>query len=243
MKAIAFIPARMKSSRFPGKPLIKLNGKTMIEHVWSRTKQCEDLDQVFIATCDDEIKKEAINFGAEVIMTSEKHEMCMSRIVEAALKKPSDLIVTVQGDEPLIKPEMISQSINTLKNNDSLFATTLAQKIVKESEITDPNRVKIIWNKNNEVIYISREAIPSKKKTTEVINYFKMVCVYTMKYNSLMEYEKLNESSLERVESIDMLRIIENGKKLGVSVIDGEVENIDVPEDIPKVLKLFDLSK
>ncbi len=230
----------MKSSRFPGKPLIDLNGKTMIEHVWSRTKLCKDLNEVFIATCDKEIEKEAIKFGAKVIMTSENHQMCMSRIVEAAIKKPSDVIVTVQGDEPLIKPEMISQTIDGLKKNNSLFATTLAQKIVNKSEINDPNRVKIIWNKNKEVIYISRETIPSQKKTNELIDYYKMVCVYTMKYSSLMEYEKLKESNLERLESIDMLRIIENGKKLGISVIDGVVENIDVKEDIPKVLKLLD---
>ena len=105
----------MKSSRFPGKPLIKLNGKSMIEHVWSKTKLCKELNEVFIATCDEEIKEEAEKFGAKVIMTSKNHEMCMSRIVEAALKEPSDITVTVQGDEPLIKPEMISQTINSLK--------------------------------------------------------------------------------------------------------------------------------
>tara|TARA_Y100000741_G_C18072485_1_gene485186 strand:+ start:73 stop:591 length:519 start_codon:yes stop_codon:yes gene_type:complete len=164
MKVNAFIPARMQSSRFPGKPLIKLLGKSMIEHVWERTKLCPEIDEVFIATCDEEIKDEAEKFGAQVIMTSKDHEMCMTRIVEAAKKKPSDIIVTIQGDEPLIESNMISKTIKQLIENKELFATTLAQKIENETEINDPNRVKIIWNKNNEVIYISREAIPSKKK-------------------------------------------------------------------------------
>ncbi len=230
----------MKSSRFPGKPLIKLNGKSMIEHVWTRTKLCKELNEVFIATCDEEIKEESNKFGAKVIMTSKNHEMCMSRIAEAASKEPSDITVTVQGDEPLIKPEMISQTISNLKKNEKLFATTLAQKIIKQSEITDPNRVKIIWDNNNEVIYISRESIPSAQKTKNHIDYYKMVCVYTMSHESLKNYEKFGESKLEMLESIDMLRIIENNKRLGINIIDGEVENIDVPEDVPKVLKLLE---
>ena len=138
---------------------------------------------------------------------------------------------------------MISQTINQLKSNDNLFATTLAQKITTLSEINDSNRVKIIWNKNKEVIYISREAIPSNKKYNKIIEYYKMVCVYTMKYESLMLYDKLEESRLENIESIDMLRIIENDKKLGIDIIDTVVENIDVPDDIPKVLKLLKLLK
>lgn len=243
MKVNAYIPARMKSSRFPGKPLIDLLGKPMIQHVWEKTKACEQIDEVFIATCDEEIKAAAEKFGAQVIMTSKEHNMCMSRIVEAVKKKPADIIVTIQGDEPLINSQMISQTINQLKSNDNLFATTLAQKITTLSEINDSNRVKIIWNKNKEVIYISREAIPSNKKYNKIIEYYKMVCVYTMKYESLMLYDKLEESRLENIESIDMLRIIENDKKLGIDIIDTVVENIDVPDDIPKVLKLLKLLK
>jgi 3-deoxy-manno-octulosonate cytidylyltransferase (CMP-KDO synthetase) len=241
MKVNAYIPARMKSSRFPGKPLINLLGKPMIQHVWEKTKNCNDIDEVFIATCDDEIREASEKFGAKVIMTSKDHNMCMTRIVEAVKKKPADIIVTIQGDEPLINSRMISQTINQLKSNDNLFATTLAQKIISLSEINDPNRVKIIWNKNKEVIYISREAIPSKEKYNAIIDYYKMVCVYTMKYDSLMLYDKLEESRLENIESIDMLRIIENDKKLGIDIIDTVVENIDVPEDIPKVLKLLNI--
>lgn len=238
MKVNAFIPARMKSSRFPGKPLVKLNNQSMIQHVWEKTKLCRDIDEVYIATCDNEIQKEAESFGAKVIMTSENHEMCMTRIVEATSKVPTDIVVTVQGDEPLIDQKMISQTIRNLKENH-FFATTLAQKIHNTSEINDPNRVKIIWNKDNEVIYISREAIPSNKKTKKIIDYYKMVCVYTMKYEDLLIYENLQLSKLEEIESIDMLRIIENNKKLGISVIDGVVENIDVPEDVPKVIDLL----
>ena len=147
MKINAFIPARMKSSRFPGKPLIKLNEKTMIEHVWSRTKSCQDIDEVFIATCDNEIQKEAINFGARVIMTSDKHEMCMTRIVEAATKEPSDITITVQGDEPLIRPEMISETVKSLKNNSSLDEVYFIRRCVNVDRISARHHVKNTRNK------------------------------------------------------------------------------------------------
>ncbi len=239
MKINAFIPVRMSSSRFPGKPLTKLMNITMLEHVWQRTK-LSNVDETYIALCDKETIDICKKIGAEYIVTSKKHEMCMDRIAEAADKKKSDIIVTVQGDEPLIKPEMINLTIkNLLKNKNELFCTTLAQKIESKNEINNTNRVKMIWNKYNEVIYISREVIPSRSKYNKKIDFFKMVCVYTMKKKNLNLFQKFGISKNEKIESIDMLRIIDNGKKLGVSVIDGQVENIDVKSDIQKVIKIL----
>ena len=239
MKINAFIPVRMSSSRFPGKPLTKLLNLTMLEHVWRRTKMSA-VDETYVALCDKEIIDICKKIGAKFIVTSNKHEMCMDRIAEAANKKKSDIIVTVQGDEPLIKPDMINLTIkNILKKKDKLFCATLAQKISSKSEINNSNRVKIIWNKKKEVIYISREAIPSVAKFKNKIDYYKMVCVYTMTNKNLNKFQKFGISRNEEIESIDMLRILDNGHKIGIDTINGEVENIDVKSDIPKVIKIL----
>ena len=211
----------------------------MLEHVWRRTKM-SDVDETFIALCDKETEEVCKKIGAKYILTSKKHQMCMDRIAEASNKKKSDIIVTVQGDEPLIKHEMINLTIKKLlRNKEDLFCTTLAQKISSNSEIKNPNRVKIIWNNKKEVIYISREAIPSSAKYKKKIDYYKMVCVYTMTRKNLNKFQKYGISKNEKIESIDMLRILDNSKKLGIDIIKGEVENIDVKADIPKVMKLL----
>ena len=239
MKINAFIPVRMSSSRFPGKPLTRLMGITMLEHVWRRTT-LSDVDETYIAVCDKETIEVCKKIGAKYIVTSKKHEMCMDRIAEAANKKKSEIIVTVQGDEPLIKPQMINLTIkNILKKKNNLFCSTLAQKIDSKNEINNNNRVKIIWNNKKEVIYISREAIPSSAKFKEKIDYYKMVCVYTMTRKNLNIFQKFGISKNEKIESIDMLRILDNDKKLGIDIIDGKVENIDVKSDISKVIKLL----
>lgn len=229
----------MSSSRFPGKPLIKLLDITMLEHVWRRTIM-SDVDETYIALCDKETEEVCKKIGAKYVITSKKHQMCMDRIAEASDKKKSNIIVTVQGDEPLINPNMINLTIkNILKKGDNLFCTTLAQKITSNSEINNSNRVKIIWNNKKDVIYISREAIPSNAKFKDKIDYYKMVCVYTMSKKNLNKFQKFGISKNEKIESIDMLRILDNDKKLGVNVINGKVENIDVKADIPKVIKLL----
>ena len=229
----------MSSSRFPGKPLIKLLDITMLEHVWRRTIM-SDVDETYIALCDKETEEVCKKRGAKYVITSKKHQMCMDRIAEASDKKKSNIIVTVQGDEPLINPNMINLTIkNILKKGDNLFCTTLAQKITSNSEINNSNRVKIIWNNKKDVIYISREAIPSNAKFKDKIDYYKMVCVYTMSKKNLNKFQKFGISKNEKIESIDMLRILDNDKKLGVNVINGKVENIDVKADIPKVIKLL----
>lgn len=239
MKAIAIIPARMASTRFPGKPLIDLLGMPMIEHVWHRTKMCEALDDVYIATCDQEISTEAERFGAKAISTLNTHEMCMDRVVEAAASIEADIVVTVQGDEPLIRPEMIAKTVDALKNDLTLPAATLAKKITDPSEIVNPNRVKIVWNCNYEALYISREPIPSPQKSKEQVSYYKMVCVYAMAYGFLSKYSSLPFSYLERIESIDMLRVLENNYRLRVDIVEGALSNIDVPEDQGLVINLL----
>jgi 3-deoxy-manno-octulosonate cytidylyltransferase (CMP-KDO synthetase) len=226
----------MSSSRYPGKPMIDLLGKPMIEHVYRRVKLCKQVDEVYVATCDDVIYNYLKSVNCNVVMTSKEHEMCMDRIYEAAQKVQADVYTVIQGDEPLIMPEMVDYSIRMLKSQKDAEILTLAQKIVDPEEIDDVNRVKMVWNKNNEVLYISREAIPSRSKTKENVAYYKMICVYTFYSNFISKFNKWGISNLERIESIDMLRIIENNEKLKVSTVEGDLYNIDVPEDVDKVI-------
>ena len=164
MKNVAIIPARMGSSRFPGKPLINLLGLPMIIHVWARCKMSKEIDEAYIATCDLKIKKVCKKYGAKVLMTSKKHKMCMERVVEASRKVNAKNIITVQGDEPLIQPNDISLVVKELNKSLNIETINLVQKIKINKEIDDPNRVKVVLNKKKEILYISRETIPSRKK-------------------------------------------------------------------------------
>jgi 3-deoxy-manno-octulosonate cytidylyltransferase (CMP-KDO synthetase) len=227
----------MSSSRFPGKPVLDLMGITMMEHVWRRTK-LSDVDEVYFALCDKETETVCKKIGAKYVITKKTHQMCMDRVAEASKKIETDIVVTVQGDEPLITPSMINLTIkNIFKKN--IFCTTLAQKIVSQKEINNPNRVKLVMNKNNEAMYISRSRIPANIKYNKRVDYYKMVCVYTMKMNNLNKFQKFGISKNEEIESIDMLRVLDNCETLGINVINGIVENIDTREDIKPVLKLL----
>lgn len=233
----AFIPARMASSRFPGKPILNLAGITMMEHVWRRTK-LSNVNEVYFAICDKETEEICKKIGAKYILTKKSHEMCMDRVAEASKKVKTDIVITVQGDEPLITPSMINLTIkNILKNN--LFCSTLAQKITSKKEINNPNRVKLVINNKNEVMYISRSKIPSDIKSNIKIDYYKMVCVYAMKIKNLNKFQKFGISKNEKIESIDMLRVLDNCETLGINIIKGVVENIDTKADIKPVLNLL----
>lgn len=235
MKIIAIIPARMSSSRFPGKPMVDLLGMPMIEHVYRRVKLCKKVDEVYVATCDVEIENYLKSVGANVIMTDKCHEMCMDRVYEASTKVAADIYTVIQGDEPLIDPDMVDKSIDILLAEKEAEIVTLAQKITDPEEIDDVNRVKMTWNKNNEVLYISREAIPSRSKTRDKVDYYKMICVYTFKAPFIRKFSEWGISPLEKIESIDMLRILENNHKLKVATVEGDLYNIDVTADVAKV--------
>ena len=228
----------MSSSRFPGKPILNLMGITMMEHVWRRTK-LSDVDDVYFALCDKETENICKKIGAKYIVTKKTHQMCMDRIAEASKKIKTDIVVTVQGDEPLITPSMINLAVKNIIKKKNIFCSTLAQKITSQKEIDNPNRVKLVTNKNNEVMYISRSRIPADVKYNKKVNYFKMVCVYAMKMKNLNKFQKFGISKNEKIESIDMLRVLDNCESLGINVINGIVENIDIKADINPVIKLL----
>lgn len=243
MENVIIIPARMSSSRFPGKPLINLLGLPMVIHVWIRCKLSKNIDEVFVATCDQEIKKICNKFGAKVLMTSKKHTMCMERVCEASKKIQAKNIITVQGDEPLINPkdiDLVLNKLNKISKNDTI---NLIQKIKINKEIDDPNRVKVVLNAKKEIVYISRETIPSRKKIKSFSSYYKLGNVYAMRSSFLKIYSKLKASNLENIESIDMNRLIDYGYKIVSVNSNSNLVSIDVPKDKKTVTKLLKKDK
>lgn len=245
---IIIIPVRLSSSRFPNKPFVNIEGKTMIEHTWIRSTMSKLADRVIIATPNIEIKKIMHRKGADIVMTSHYHTMCMGRINEAVKKEKlyKSNIVVVQGDEPLVNPKTIDKMFKILNKKNDFDMLTVMSNISDKNEILNPNRMKIIYDNKYFVNYISREPIPSPKKFKGKFNYKKLICLYGLSGNFLKKYTSLGMSRYEKVESIDILRVIENNYKLKVIETKDELFNIDTPSDVPivrKAMKKDTLSK
>ena len=241
IKNIVVIPVRLSSSRFPNKPLVLLNGKTMIEHTWARSIKSNLVDEVLIATPDKKIKNLMESKGAIVVMTSHRHEMCMDRVNEAVQKTKNykNNIIVVQGDEPLINANLINKVINNINKKPRVEMISLVKKITDKSEENNPNRVKVVYNKSGYVHYISREKIPSSKKYKSKIKYYKLICVYGLSGSFLKKYSKLKMSYHEKIESIDILRVIDNNYKLKVIEVFDDLYNIDTKSDVSVVKKML----
>ncbi len=240
MKAIAIIPARMGSSRFPGKPMAKICDIPMVGHCYLRTSMCGDLSGTYVATCDQEISNYIESIGGNAIMTSRAHERASDRVAEAMQRieertgEKADVIVMVQGDEPMVTPEMISLSLEPFKD-DQVNIVNLMAPISTVNEFNDPNEVKVVVDKNNNAIYFSREPIPSKKKGVDDGPMLKQVCVIPFRRDYLIKFNEMEETLLERVESVDMLRIIENGGEVHMVMTEEESYSVDTEEELANV--------
>ena len=238
MKVIGVIPARMGSSRFPGKPLAKILGIPMIGHIYYRCKMAKDLNDVYLATCDEEIKQYAESINAKVIMTSDKHERASDRVAEAMTKiekatgRKVDIVVMIQGDEPMVMPEMINLAIRPMLKDDSILVANLMAPIKTQKEFQDPNSIKVVVDNNGDALYFSREPIPSGKKWAGEIPMFKQVCIIPFRGDFLLEFNRLKSTRLEKVESIDMLRVLEHGYKVKMVLTDYQTYSVDTPEDL-----------
>jgi len=235
----AVIPARMGSSRFPGKPLAPLHGLPMIEHVYRRAQFCDQLDEVYVATCDDGVRAAAQNFGATVIMTSATHERATDRVAEAAGHFASDIIVMIQGDEPMITPEMIAASLGPFRSDRSTCCVNLVHRISSRLELLDPNTIKIVADLNDNALYFSRSPIPNVDSKQSNVKVLKQVCVIPFRRECLLEFARLAPSPLEQAESIDMLRLLEHG--MSVRLVETQVTThaVDTPEDLQLVETLM----
>ena len=237
MRAIAIIPARMGSSRFPGKPMVKIHGIPMIGHCYFRTKMCNDLIETFVATCDKEIFDYIESIGGKAIMTSVKHERASDRTAEAMVKAEKilnmkiDVVVMVQGDEPLVTPNMISDSLRPFLRNENVNVVNLMAEMSSAEEFEDPNEVKVVIDKDSNAIYFSREPIPSRKKGVENVLMLKQVCIIPFQRDYLIKFNEMQETELERVESVDMMRIIEHGEKVKMVMVTETSVSVDTEDD------------
>lgn len=236
MKFLGVIPARYSSTRFPGKPLELINGKSMIEWVYKRTIK-SDLDKVIVATDDERIYNEVISFGGEAILTSKEHETGTDRIAEVSTKYPEyEVIINIQGDEPLIEKNMINSLINPFIEDADLKMATLKFKLDNIEDINNPNIVKVITDNNNYAIYFSRSPIPYPRHM-DMGNYYKHIGIYAYEREFLLGYSKLKQTPLEISESLEQLRVLENGYKIKVIETKNKIIGVDTKEDLEKLIE------
>lgn len=231
---VAIIPARMSSSRFPGKPLVPIRGLSMIEHVRRRVLLCKAFDEVVVATCDEEIIQEVEQHGGNAIMTSPHHLGCIDRIAEAAMKLDAEIIVNVQGDIPLVHPESLELLIEPLRQHPDLRYVDMIGPLDDVSEITNRNVVKVVADQSGNALYYSREPIPSSAKVAREnpIPYRKQFGINAFKKASLLEFGRLAPTPLEMIESVDMLRLLEHGIEVKTVFSPHPAAGVDVPEDL-----------
>lgn len=241
MKIIGVIPARYKSSRFPGKPLADICGKPMIWWVYNQCKKVEEFDEVYVATDDERIYNTCMELGVQAIMTADTHPTGTDRIGEVARKIPADLIVNIQGDEPLLEPDTIRAAIKPFFENPELQITNLMTKITNPVDAVNFTVPKVITNKDGIGIYLTRATAPYPKGSINY-DYYKQVCVYGFKPEALQFYceygQKYGKAKIEAVEDIEILRFIENGYKVQYIEVDSETVAVDTPNDLEKVREI-----
>ena len=241
-KILGVIPARFASTRFPGKVLAQIAAKTMLQHVYERASLCTYLTSVMIATDDDRVYTVARGFGARVRMTRSDHLSGTDRAAEVASAEDAEIVVNIQGDEPLISPAAIDAAILPLVHQPELVMATLKKRIEDRREITDPNVVKVVTNRSGDAIYFSRCAIPFDRETSGNTPYFKHIGLYVYRRDFLLAYPALPVGPLEFAERLEQLRALENGFRIRVVETEYESLGVDTPEDLERVSRLFDAS-
>lgn len=243
MHIIAVIPARMASTRFPGKPLAPICGLPMLGHVFYRTKMSELLHDVYFATCDREIADYAATIGAKAIMTKDTHERASDRCAEALQKieaetgRKVDVLVMVQGDEPMLRPSMLDELIRPVLENPGIPVTNLMARIDNEEEFNNSNVVKVVVDKDDYALYFSREPIPSKRKYDGKLPMRKQLGFILFQRSALMDYTDMEPTPLEIIESVDMNRFLEHDYKIKMVETVFKTTGVDVPDDIASVEK------
>ena len=235
MKTACIIPSRYASTRLPGKPLKMIVGKTLIRRVYEQTSKAKSIDDVIVATDSKLIEKEVKGFGGKVVITSKKHNTGTDRIAEVAKNTDYDIIVNVQGDEPLIEPELIDNLVREISTNDNLDMVTAAAPL-RESEYEDLSCVKVVRNIYGEALYFSRSLIPYPRHEFSVPP-LKHIGIYAYRKEFLLKYANMKQTSLEKTESLEQLRLLENGYKIGVVTVKSYGIGVDTQEDLEKVIE------
>ena len=241
MRAVGVIPARWGSTRFEGKVLAKISGKPMIEHVWRRCKQSRLLRDVIIACDDERILKAARAFGAKAVLTSKDHASGTDRTAEAAANVPAEIIVNIQGDEPLIHHSVIDSLVTALSKDPDCLMATAIKLIPAKHEFENPNVVKVVVDAQGNALYFSRSVIPydRDKAGIQKIKYYKHLGIYAYRRNFLLKFKNMPKSRLERAEQLEQLRALEAGVKIKTVLTDIETIGVDTPEDLARVEQIL----
>lgn len=245
MNIVGMLPARMASTRFPGKPMARIKGIPMIGHVYYRCKMCPQLTEVYVATCDQEIFDYVESIGGKAVMTADTHERCSDRCAEGMLKIEQqtgtrvDILAMIQGDEPMVYPEMISEALQPMIDDPSVLITNLLGQIISQEEFEDPNQVKVVVDVAGNALYFSREPIPSRKKFSGQVPMYKQVPIIPFRRDFLIEYNNMAPTPLEIIESVDMMRIVENGLKVRMIKTGFSTHAVDTMHDLSHVESLL----
>ena len=245
MNFLAVIPCRYASTRLPGKPLLKIKEKTIIEHVFEGVASSKKLTKIIIATDDDRIFQVAKQFGAEAMMTSPKHATGTDRVAEVLVKqkKHFDVVLNIQGDEPLVDEQCIDALIKPFLEKKNAVMSTLCAPIRKKDDLENPNVVKLVKDKNHKALYFSRFSLPYSNKDNNggKIARLKHIGLYGFKSDFLLKYQSWPQSPLEKVESLEQLRALENGYPIYVETVDKEMIDVNTSEDLLKVSRYYSL--
>lgn len=243
MKVLCVIPARYASTRLPGKPLSMIAGKPMIQHVYERACQAQLPNEVVVATDNELVEKAVLDFGGKAVMTSPDHPSGTDRLAEVALMYPDvDVIVNVQGDEPMIPPEVIDRLAEAFTGDADLNMATM-KVIMDEEDYENPAAVKVVTDQQGYALYFSRSLMPYPRNKPEGFKVFKHVGIYAYRRNFLLKYAALAPTPLEKAESLEQLRALENGYKIKVLESDFQGIGVDTPEDLAAVNALFEKMK
>jgi len=238
---IVVIPARYGSTRLPGKPLLSLAGKPMIQRVYERARMARRVGRVIVATDDERIVKAVETFGGEARITRPDHRTGTERVAEVAAHVEGDVFVNVQGDEPLLDPAAVDTAVDALLEDPPAAIATVATPIKIPADIMDPNVVKVILDFDDNALYFSRAPIPWVRDTAGKIQvrHLKHLGLYVFQRDALLEYPTLPQGELERIEQLEQLRWLENGWKIRVAEVAHDAVSVDVPEDVARVEKLL----
>lgn len=241
---VVVIPARYASSRLPGKPLMELGGKPMVQRVYERAKLAQTVERVVVATDDQRIVDAVKAIGGEARMTRPDHRTGTERIAEVAAHEPGNIFVNVQGDEPLIDPAAIDTAVGALLEEPAAQIATVATAIRHAGDIMDPNVVKTVLDFEGNALYFSRAPIPWIRDTQQKIyvKYWKHLGLYVFQRDALLEYPTLPHGELEKIEQLEQLRWLENGWKMRVAEVARDSVSVDVPEDVARVEKMLSSS-
>jgi 3-deoxy-manno-octulosonate cytidylyltransferase (CMP-KDO synthetase) len=240
MKVVVIIPARMAASRFPGKPMKNILGIPMIGHCYKRAEIAFGSNAVYVATCDQEIANYVKKISGNVVMTAQHHQRATTRtaealeIIEGEIGKEIEIVIMLQGDEPLVSPPSIKKIIEIFKDQEVQVCNLMTKLKTIESSL-DKNNVKVVFDKNNNALYFSREPIPSPWKGAEDINMYMQTGIIGFRRNSLISFNKLDEGILEKIESIDMNRLLEVGKKIRMVEVKEVMIGVDTSDELKEV--------